>query len=73
MAPSTTEREFVPLPGSIEERNPDRWILAELRRIFKWGARVLTYYGQHKRSAMAATFAECLSAAAAVIEGRLQV
>lgn len=68
---STTE--FNPPPNTSGERNPDRWLLAEMKRLLKWGASVLNIYGKHKRSLLAATVAECLSAAAGVIEGRLEV
>lgn len=69
----TTEREFVPPPATNTERNADRWLLTELRRVFKWSSTILTIYGDYKRSRMCATIADCLGAAATVIEGRLKV
>ncbi len=71
--PPATANEFVPPPMTNTERNPDRWLLTELRRMLRHCASVLNFYSKFKRSATAATFAECMSAAAAVIEGRLQL
>jgi len=67
------QREFIPPPATNTERNADRWLLTEIRRALRLLSTILTHYGQHKRSATCATFAEMCSAAAAVIEGRLQV
>lgn len=71
--PPATANEFVPPPMTNTERNPDRWLFTELRRMLRHCASVLNFYGKFKRSGNAAMFAEMCSAAAAVIEGRLQV